>query len=91
MSTRHVVPSVGTHLADEPSGQTHRAPLLLNSAQAAQVIGCSRTTFYTAGFADQIPCIIVGKSRRWHIADIEEFTNAQRCTHHLGGQGGTTR
>ncbi len=49
------------------------SPLAVNPAQAAQLIGVTRSTIYLLIASGELPSFTVGRARRIRISDIDEW------------------
>ncbi len=61
---------------ERPDG--HVRPLLLTPRQAAKVLAVSERTLWTLTKTKKVRCVRLGRSVRYHTADLEELIDRQK-------------
>ena len=58
--------------------ETTIAPLTLDKQQAAAALNVPVDTLLNVSRNGDLPCVMIGKHRRWLLADLQEFVENQR-------------
>jgi excisionase family DNA binding protein len=62
--------------ASDPASEL--VPRVVNAQTAGRLLGVSRTTLWELSRRGELPCLHIGRSVRWAVADIDAFIARMR-------------